>query len=393
MKTQTETDESRRTACKLAAAGGIAIMSGGLSYLEAEENAKHKAAKPKTNIDKALKYARNENSMPGKFPGRVVSVENDNSIKDGVFNYDEIYNMIEEGIKTLSGKEGLKSAWLSFVSTKDRIGLKVNPVAGKDLSTNLEFVKAVIAQLTGSGIPIENIIIWDRREFQLHEAGFTNENFPGIKIRGTEQKDAEGNFYDKDGKLYGEKMIDKKWYYKADVEGEYSEESMPYMINGGKKSYFTKIITQELDKIINLPILKNAGPTVTLAMKNLAYGSISNTARLHKPLWAETCAEVCAFPPLRDKVVLNIADGIKGCYQGGPGAKPQYFCEYKTILLATDPVAFDRIGYEIVLKKRIEKKIQEKESPKARTYMDLAEKLTLGVADINKIELKKINQN
>ena len=79
-------------------------------------------------------------------------------------------------------------------------------------------------------------------------------------------------------------MIDKEWYYWADCEQEYDAYTLPYMVNSGKYSYFSKICTQEVDKIINVPILKNAGPTVTLCMKNLAYGAITNTGRLHKTL-------------------------------------------------------------------------------------------------------------
>ena len=65
--------------------------------------------------------------------------------------------------------------------------------------------------------------------------------------------DKDGLYYGKDGKLYGEHMIDRDWYYWADVEGEYDEYTMPYMVNGGKYSYFTKIVTQDLDKIIKYP--------------------------------------------------------------------------------------------------------------------------------------------
>jgi uncharacterized protein (DUF362 family) len=162
------------------------------------------------------------------------------------------------------------------------------------------------------------------------------------------------------------------------------------MVNGGKNSYFTRIITQDLDKIINIPILKNAGATVTLALKNLAFGAISNTGRLHAQLWNETCAEVCAFTPLRDKVVLNIVDGIKGCFNGGPGANPQFFCNYNTIMASTDPVAVDRIGYDAVLAKRIEEGLQKEGSPRALDFMILAEKLQLGVADREKIDMREI---
>jgi hypothetical protein len=277
-----------------------------------------------------------------------------------------------------------------FVDENDRIGLKVNPVAGPTLSTSVEVTQAIVKQLEEAGIPRKNILIWDRREEQLAEAGFTEENFPGIEIIGTERAE-NGSMYDEVGKLYGERMIDKEWFYWADCEEKYDSATIPYMVNEGKYSYFTKIATQMVDKIINVPILKNAGATVTLCLKNLAYGSITNTGRLHKQLWAETCAEVCAFPPLRDKVVLNIVDGIKGCFNGGPGANPQFFTNYNTVLIGTDPVAIDRIGHEIVLKKRIEENVQKEDSPRSRIFLELAQNLKLGIADLEKIQLQKID--
>jgi len=196
--------------------------------------------------------------------------------------------------------------------------------------------------------------------------------------------------YDENGKLYGLRMIDTTQYYWADCEDKYDSATIPYMVNEGKYSYFTKIVTEMVDKIINVPILKNAGSSVTLCLKNLAYGSITNTGRLHKQLWAETVAEVNAFPPLRDKVVLNIVDGLKGCFQGGPGANPQFFVDWKTILIGTDPVAVDRVGYDIVIKKRIAEGIQKEDSPRGRTFLNLAQDLKLGEADLEKIELTKI---
>jgi len=346
--------------------------------------------KPDTNINDALKYPRTPDSMPGKFPAKVIQLINNKSVEEGKFNRTVINEMVEKGMLSLTGKDKINDAWLTLVSPKDRIGLKVNPVAGPLLSTSPEIVEVIIEQLVHAGVPKENILIWDRREFELYEAGFTEERFPGIKLIGTERKDKQGSFYNAEGKLYSEDMIDKNWYYWADCEDKYDAETLPYMVNEGKYSYFTKICTEMVDKIINIPILKNAGASVTLCLKNLAYGAITNTGRLHKTLWAETCAEVNAFPPLRDKVVLNIVDGIKGCFQGGPGANPQFITEFKTVLMGTDPVAVDRIGYDIILKKRIEEKIQKEESTKGRIFLDLADNLKLGTSDIKKIVLTKI---
>ena len=108
-------------------------------------------------------------------------------------------------------------------------------------------------------------------------------------------------------------------------------------------------------------------------------------------MWHDTCAYACAFPPLRDKVVLNIADGLTGCFDGGPAANPQFICHYNTLVVGTDPVATDRICYDIVLAKRIEEGLQDSEKAGARAYMETAQQLQLGVADKDKIELKEIN--
>ena len=383
---------NRRNFLRLAGAGAAAAATAPVANAlgAASDNGFQPEAKPATNIDDALKVPRNERSMPGLFPGRVAVVKNSRSVKENTIVEQEVHDMIARSMLELTGEKKLKKAWRKFVSPGDRIGLKINPVAGKSLTTSHEVVRAIIAQLEESGIDRSKLSIWDRREFELTDAGFTPGNYPGIRIVGTEQMDKDGLYYGKDGKLYGEHMIDRDWYYWADVEGEYDEYTMPYMVNGGKYSYFTKIITQDLDKIINVPILKNAGATVTLALKNLAYGSVSNTGRLHAKLWNETCAQVCAFAPLRDKVVLNIVDGIKGCFNGGPGANPQFFCDYHTIITGTDPVAVDRIGYDIVLAKRIAEGLQKEGTATALEFMLQAEKLSLGIADRTKIDLREV---
>ena len=383
---------NRRSFLRLAGAGAAAAAVAPVASAigSVTEVTSIQQGKPATNIDDALKVPRNERSMPGLFPGRVAVVKNSRSVSENTIVGQEVHDMIARSMLELTGEKKLKKAWRKFVSPGDRIGLKINPVAGKSLTTSHEVVRAIIAQLEASGIDRSHLTIWDRREFELTDAGFTPVNYPGIRIAGTEQMDKDGLYYGKDGKLYGEHMIDRDWYYWADVEGEYDEYTMPYMVNGGKYSYFTKIVTQDLDKIINVPILKNAGATVTLALKNLAYGSVSNTGRLHAKLWNETCAQVCAFAPLRDKVVLNIVDGIKGCFNGGPGANPQFFCDYHVIITGTDPVAVDRVGYDIVLAKRIAEGLQKEGAATALDFMLQAEKLSLGIADRTKIDLREV---
>lgn len=348
-------------------------------------------AKPATNISDAQKIPRIAASMPGKFPGKVVLVKDPRSVADDVPVEGIAYLMLQKSMLELTGEKNLKKAWRTFVKPGEKIGLKVNPVAGKLLSTSHAVVQSVVKQLTESGIDRRDIVIWDRRAMELADVGFTAYNYPGITIRGTECRDENGSFYDVNGKLYSEQNIDREWYYWADVEGEYDAETMPYMVNGGKFSYFTTIVTRELDKIINIPILKNAGGSVTNAMKNLAFGSVSNTGRLHEQLWNDTCAEVCAFSPIRDKVVLNISDGLRGCFNGGPAANPQFICNYHTLLVSSDPVAMDRIAYDIVAAKRIEEGLQKAPAPESLTFLKMAAALGLGIADIEGIDLRSFS--
>lgn len=346
--------------------------------------------KPETNIEEALAVPRTDSSMPGKYPKYVVKANHPAAVVDGKPSEKAAYEMLESCMLMLTKQGSLKQAWLKFVGPEDIIGLKVNPIGGKLLSTSHAVTRAIIRQLEEAGIPRKQIVIWDRREEDLKEAGFTAENYPDIEIIGTEYRDENGSYVNAEGKFYGEERIDKNHYFYVDLEGEYDSYTMPYMINGGKYSYFSKIVTEKLTKIINVPIIKNAGSAITACMKNLSFGSLTNTARLHGAMWHDTCASACAFPPLRDKVVLNIADGLIGCFDGGPAANPQFICQYNTLVIGSDPVAVDRICHEMVINKRIREGIQSEDSDASRAFMDLAQKMGLGMADIDGISLAEM---
>ncbi len=343
--------------------------------------------KPATNISDAVTIPRNSSSMPGKYPGKVVKTDHANCIADGKPYEPAAYEMVKTCMLNLTGETDLTKAWLQFVTPDDMIGIKVNPIGGRLLSTSHAITRSVVKQLVDAGIPKNRLIIWDRRQEGLEDADFNETNYPGITFMSTECYDDNKSYINSEGRFYSEDWIDKSHYFFADVEGEYDEYTLPYMVNGGKYSYFSKICTEKVTKIINVPVLKNAGTSITVCMKNLAFGSLTNTGRLHKDLWHETSAYACAFPPLRDKVVLNIVDGILGCFEGGPSANPQYICQYKTVLAGSDPVAVDRICYDIVMAKRMEEAVQSEEKKADRRFMELAGELQLGVADKDRIEL------
>ncbi|MCK7530008.1 MAG: twin-arginine translocation signal domain-containing protein [Marinilabiliales bacterium] len=87
------------------------------------------------------RYRAMNRSMPGLFPGRVALVKNSRSVKENAIVEQEVYDMIARSMLELTGEKKLKKAWRRFVSPGERIGLKVNPVAGKSLSTSHEVVQ------------------------------------------------------------------------------------------------------------------------------------------------------------------------------------------------------------------------------------------------------------
>ena len=386
---------SRRDFFHMTAAGMtcFALTSGSAGQEKVQEHTPDTKQPPQiqTNIEEIKNIAKTEDSMPGKYPGQVVKLSTGSASTNGAINGNEVSEYVKKGMKTLTGKSDLKSAWSEFVKPDDVVGIKVNPIGGKLLSTKPEVVDEIIRGILSAGVPKEHIVIWDRRLFQLAEAGFTSERFPGIKILGTEMEGPNGEFYDTEGKLWSRENIDREYTpYFADIEGKYDKETLPYMINEGKYSYFTKILTQMCTRIINVPILKNAGAAVTICLKNLSYGSLSNTSRLHR-LWNESVAEPCAYPCLRDKVSLNIVDGLQACYDGGPGANPKFIWDANIMMFGTDPVAVDTIGYKYIIKERMERGVQQLEDKRRRAFLEIAENLGLGTCQEEKIDLHEID--
>jgi len=378
--------------------GAAAMAAAGAALaprLIGQEKTQEKPAPPppqiKTNIDEVRGIPRVAGSMPGKYPGRVVRVATGKNPVGQKIDGARVRREVERGMAALTGEKRMGKAWRQFVGPKDVVGIKVNPIGGNILSTKPEVVDAIVEGLLAAGVRKANIVIWDRRLFQLADAGFTEARFPGIRILGTEMKGPNGEFYDDKGELWARDNVDREALpYVVDLEMKYNKELLGYMINEGKESYFTKIVTEKVTKIVNVPIFKNSGATVTCCLKNLAYGSVSNTSRLHK-IWMNSVVEPCAFPVLRDKVVLNIVDGLQACYDGGPGANPKFVYDANLLLFGTDPVAVDAVAHDILVKERMARGVQQTDSPRQSAFLEIAAGLGLGIAALDKIKTTELS--
>ncbi len=347
-----------------------------------------------TNLPDFIKIPRTKYSLPGLFPGRVVRVQNPAVWNGDCIDAKTAAAMIETGILRLTGKN-LPESFRLFFSQEDIVGIKVNPVGPPLINTKVELVDAIIHWLTQNGLPRKSIIIWDRFDYMLRDAGYTKERFPGIGIEGLQTMDENGQKWrGPDGRHLSENNFDKQvFYYAKGVVGK-SVEGYPddeFYLNqhvfNGEYSYFGKLLTQRLTKIINMAAFKNTGNGISMATKNLGYGSLCNTGRLHKPLFFRVCTEVLAAPVVRDKLVLNITDGLRGQYDGGPDKNAQFIYPLSTIFFATDPFAMDMICHREMVAKRKTKGIQVNEHPRFTEFLRQAESLKLGISNPDKIEL------
>jgi hypothetical protein len=165
-----------------------------------------------------------------------------------------------------------------------------------------------------------------------------------------------------------------------------------------RRSHVALIVTKKVNKIINVPVLKDHGTGgVTLALKNMSHGLVNNVSRTHAHATMNACGQfipaVVALPAIRSKVVLHILDGLRAVYEGGPSAEERYVWEQKTLSFATDPVAMDRLGWEWVDAKRKEKGLPPVGESKWQDtcfrqpeHILFAGALGLGEADRGKIE-------
>jgi uncharacterized protein (DUF362 family) len=285
-------------------------------------------------------------AMPGLYRGKVVAVHHPASIAGGRFGAEPIRDMIAKGMMSLTGAPDPAAAWKQFIEPGDVVGIKVNPVGQPHVISSPEVLREIIGGLRAAGLKPQDIVVYDRYRRQFLGAGF--DKWLPEKVRWSSATEDYDNIqhaiegYDPDH--YLDMALTHPGYDTSNLTA--------------RRSYAARFITREVNKLINLAVLKDhQSAGVTLALKNLSHGLVNNVSRSHSSKTLNACGSfipaVVAMPVIRNRTILHIMDGVKALYHGGPGARPQFVWEHKTIYFATDPVAMDRIGWEEIDKKRV----------------------------------------
>ena len=288
---------------------------------------------------------------------KVVLVSSKSLYSNGRPDSARLGVMLSRGMSLLHDGADAKEIWKKLARDTGRLGLKPNCMGGRNMSTAVELATALVGHLVSAGKDDNDIVIWEMSSRKLESAGYElNVGHSGLKCYGT---DTRGVGY---GTLFHSK--------------------------GEVASLVTRIVESHCDHLINLPILKDhslAG--VAGAMKNY-YGVVHNPNKYHEQNCDPYVAEINALPVVKNKNVLTIMDMTRMQYQGGPGYRGEYAVKFGAIMMSTDPVAIDAVGEGIINDYRTRNNLPTlAESGRPPKWLATAEKMGLGVADMNNINL------
>jgi hypothetical protein len=325
--------------------------------------------------------------ITGTTPSAVVVTVHDPQATDAFRARPEIVRaMVDRGITNLTGKATVADAWRSIVCTQDTagltkevIGLKVYSMPGPNSGTRPAVVAAIVEGLLAAGVPPKHIIVWDRQLWQLRLAGFADlADHYGIRLAGSAQAG-----YDDKAPPYENPILGKLIW--GDLEfGRQGE-------NVGRNSYFSKLLTQEITRIINIsPMLNHDLAGVSGNLYSLAIGSVDNVVRFEADTdrLARAVPEIYAQALLSDRVALNVTDALICQYEGGERGLLHYSKALNELRFSKDPVALDCLSVRELGELRA-----ASGAPALKPSLDLyanAALLQLGVSDLKHIRVEKL---
>jgi len=275
-----------------------------------------------------------------------------------------VLNLLDKAMTAYTGREKQVEAWKSVIPASvlagKTIGLKINGLGGRGISTHTALTLAVAERLQQAGMRAANIVVWERDARSLNACGMA------------------ANAGSNGPRCYGN-----------DVSG-YEDEQVQC---GATRIRLAKILTRECAMVINLPVLKDHSLSgITFSMKNM-YGAVDRAYLLHENNCNPGIADLNAIPAVRDKVRFTIGDAISSLYEGGPDFRPERLWYPNALVIGEDCVAVDYTAWQMIERKRAEAGVPSLEAAGRRpdyiaTAADAAHRL--GTCDPARIRLVEV---
>jgi uncharacterized protein (DUF362 family) len=336
----------------------------------------------------AIASGRAQAPQPAPTPSIVYAIRNPDAIKQYKTNPRVVREMVNRLVIAVTGQPDVAKAWGSLVSPSDRVGIKISAAGGDLFTTHHDVVNAIVDGLAAAGHSRSTIIVWDRSVGGIKQAGY-RQGVDGYQVKAIPPHDG----YDPKAILTAPIVGKLVW---GDYEFVGDIGKMPLLAEAdatSNVSHFAKIISSEVDKIINVPVMSVSETNgIAGCIYNMTIPNIDNWRRFAQGsrFGAGSLAEIYANPLIAKKVVFNLMDGLIAQYAGGPQPQPNYAVHNATLYASKDPVALDAVA----LKKLEEWRKRENLRPVApvAAYIDVASQLGLGNSATNRIEVRNIGR-
>lgn len=235
---------------------------------------------------------------------RVVKIVDPNIIPGSIVQRALLRSHLIDGLRTFGNTDSHVDALQAIFKPDDTILLKFNQSAANRIGT-CDAMAAVLIEL-------------------LIQAGFSPDRLIVLEAGGEIDR------------TFKTKKPDLRWQGRMVDFGRSGRDS------------FTAALDQAT-AIINVPFLKTHHlATMTGCLKNLSHGLIRRPARFHSGGCDPAIAEIVASPDIRDKLKLNIVNGLRVMFDRGPEASEDEITTTGHLLIGSDPVACDAVGYSVL---------------------------------------------
>ena len=313
---------------------------------------------------------------------RIVEVRGENLLNAFLPDEARVAEAFNRGLTLFTRENTVSNAWRSLVASNDTVGIKVFSLPGPVCGTRPAVVAAIVRGLLAAGLPPEQIIIWDRHVADLRTAGYFDlaRTLP-VRVAGAAEAGYDTNtFYLPDSPVTGQLV----W---GDLE--FGNTNKDFSV--GKKSFVSKLVSQQMTKIISVaPLLDENSAGVCGHFFSLGLGSVDNTRRFEgsPDRLAVALPEIDALPVIGDRVVLHVTDALLAQYQGGPEGYLQFSTILNELWFGHDPVALDTLALkELMFQRRV---MGVPAMPTNFGIYTNAVLLQLGVNDPSRIQIEKV---
>lgn len=254
-------------------------------------------------------------------------------------------DLLDVALRRLTGLDDLTEAWSRFIKPDDVVALKFDLTGAEALATTPTLLAVLTRSLESAGLGRKRIVAVDVPSELAAEVGVQS----------------------------------ARWGW---TDNEYD-------FGSGRDRL--AVWLNDVTAIINVPSLMTHNITgLSGCLVNLAYSVVKHPAVAFGANGSPYVADIAALPVIRDKLRLNLVNGFRIVFDGGPLVREGSTWDAGILLASPDPVAADVVGLFLLNQGRSRVGLPPIGGESAEVaYLRHASEVGLGVSEMYQLELSK----